>query len=182
MNGASFCKRQHSLVSFHQECIRPSKCWIGSQNLLLRYIVDEVNLHVWRAGKTFFAKKKQPIPVDLTHKDWAAQVRRATEATYMFHTGGTCLNIRWGSHLYYTVLLLCCCSRILREASFPSRITIIWPGTFGRLSTGSRCGLCLILSFCARKHKAMICGVILQVSCTEVILGSPWCWHVQTHC
>lgn len=46
------------------------------------------------AGKSFFKKKKQPIPVDLTGKDWAGQVRRATEATYMFHTGGTCLNIR----------------------------------------------------------------------------------------
>jgi hypothetical protein len=52
---------------------------------------------LWRlapAGKSFFKKKKQPIPVDLTHKDWAAQVKRATEATYMFHTGGSCLNIR----------------------------------------------------------------------------------------
>jgi len=32
--------------------------------------------------------------VDLTSKNWAGQVRRATEATYMYHTGGTCLNIR----------------------------------------------------------------------------------------
>ncbi|EIE27107.1 ribosomal protein L1 [Coccomyxa subellipsoidea C-169] len=45
-------------------------------------------------GKTFFKKKKQPIPVDLTGKDWARQVRKATEATYMHHTGGTCINIR----------------------------------------------------------------------------------------
>ncbi len=46
------------------------------------------------AGKKFFQKKKQPIPVDLTAKDWAGQVRKATEATYMFHTGGTSLSIR----------------------------------------------------------------------------------------
>ena len=46
------------------------------------------------AGKKFFQKKKQPIPVDLTSKDWAGQVRKATEATYMFHTGGTSLSIR----------------------------------------------------------------------------------------
>ena len=45
-------------------------------------------------GKKFFQKKKQPIPVDLTNKDWAAQVRKATEATYMYHTGGTSLSIR----------------------------------------------------------------------------------------
>ncbi|KAK9915946.1 hypothetical protein WJX75_006320 [Coccomyxa subellipsoidea] len=45
-------------------------------------------------GKSFFKKKKQPIPVDLTSKDWAGQVRKATEATYMHHTGGTCINIR----------------------------------------------------------------------------------------
>ena len=45
-------------------------------------------------GKKFFQKKKQPIPVDLTNKDWAAQVRKATEATYMYRTGGTSLSIR----------------------------------------------------------------------------------------
>ncbi len=49
------------------------------------------------AGKKFFQKKKQPIPVDLTAKDWAGQVRKATEATYMFHTGGTSLSIRQAS-------------------------------------------------------------------------------------
>lgn len=49
------------------------------------------------AGKKFFQKKKQPIPVDLTAKDWAGQVRKATEATYMYHTGGTSLSIRHAS-------------------------------------------------------------------------------------
>jgi hypothetical protein len=46
------------------------------------------------AGRDFFRKKKQPIPVDLSAQDWAAQVARACAATYMFHTGGTSLNIR----------------------------------------------------------------------------------------
>ena len=32
--------------------------------------------------------------MDLRGKDWASQVRRATEATYLFHTGGSCLNLR----------------------------------------------------------------------------------------
>ena len=39
------------------------------------------------AGKTFFKKKKQPVPVRLTGKDWAAQIRRACEATYLFWSG-----------------------------------------------------------------------------------------------
>mmetsp|Transcript_36439 Transcript_36439/g.102932 ORF Transcript_36439/g.102932 Transcript_36439/m.102932 type:complete len:267 (-) Transcript_36439:450-1250(-) len=45
-------------------------------------------------GKTFFKKKKQPIPVDLTTKDWAGQVQKALAATYMFNTGGSSLNIK----------------------------------------------------------------------------------------
>lgn len=45
-------------------------------------------------GKTFFKKKKQPVPVKLTGKDWAGQIRKACEATYMFYTGGSSLNIR----------------------------------------------------------------------------------------
>ena len=47
------------------------------------------------AGRDFFQKKKQPIPVDLRGKDWAGQVAKACGATYMFHTGGTSLNIRF---------------------------------------------------------------------------------------
>jgi ribosome biogenesis protein UTP30 len=45
-------------------------------------------------GKSFFKKKKQPVPVRLTGKDWAAQVRRACEATYLILTGGSSLNVR----------------------------------------------------------------------------------------
>ena len=33
-------------------------------------------------GKTFFKKKRQPVPVDLTKKDWPSQVRKAAAATY----------------------------------------------------------------------------------------------------
>ena len=51
------------------------------------------------AGRDFFKKKKQPIPVDLRGKDWAGQVAKACGATYMFHTGGTSLNIRSDLHL-----------------------------------------------------------------------------------
>ena len=46
------------------------------------------------AGKTFFKKKKQPVPVDLRGKDWAAQISAACAATYMFLSGGTSLSIR----------------------------------------------------------------------------------------
>jgi ribosome biogenesis protein UTP30 len=44
-------------------------------------------------GKSFFKKKKQPVPVKLTGKDWAAQVRKACEATYLYVTGSS-LSIR----------------------------------------------------------------------------------------
>lgn len=46
------------------------------------------------AGKSFFKKKKQPIPVNLATKDWSAQVEKALGATYMFNSGGSCLNIK----------------------------------------------------------------------------------------
>lgn len=41
------------------------------------------------AGKAFFKKKKQPVPVRLTGKDWAGQIRRACEATYLFWSGAS---------------------------------------------------------------------------------------------
>ena len=46
------------------------------------------------AGKAFFKKKKQPVPVRLTGKDWAAQIRKACEATYLFWSGGNSLTIK----------------------------------------------------------------------------------------
>lgn len=45
--------------------------------------------HPAPAGKSFFKKKKQPVPVRLTGKDWAAQIRKACEATYLFWSGTT---------------------------------------------------------------------------------------------
>ena len=39
------------------------------------------------AGKSFFKKKKQPVPVRLTGKDWAGQIRKACGATYLFWSG-----------------------------------------------------------------------------------------------
>lgn len=45
-------------------------------------------------GKTFFKKKKQPVPVKLTGKDWGAQIRKACEATYLVLSSGSSLNIR----------------------------------------------------------------------------------------
>lgn len=66
----------------------------GPYGLFVDFLSRGSQLAVPPAGKKFFQKKKQPIPVDLTSKDWAGQVRKATEATYMFHTGGTSLSIR----------------------------------------------------------------------------------------
>lgn len=42
-----------------------------------------------RAGKSFFKKKKQPVPVRLVGKDWAGQVAKALGCTYFFWTGAT---------------------------------------------------------------------------------------------
>lgn len=47
-------------------------------------------------GKNFFKKKKQPVAVDLTKKDWVAQVKRAVSATYLHISGGTCVNVKVG--------------------------------------------------------------------------------------
>lgn len=47
-------------------------------------------------GKSFFKSKKQPIPVDLSRKDWAGPVKDAVSATYLFKGGGSCVNIKVG--------------------------------------------------------------------------------------
>jgi len=44
-------------------------------------------------GKTFFKKKKQPIPVKLSGKDWAKEVRKACNCTFM-HLTGSSMTIR----------------------------------------------------------------------------------------
>ena len=48
--------------------------------------------------------------MDLTVKDWAGQVRKATEATYMYHTGGTSLSIRQASVSFPNMGLICASS------------------------------------------------------------------------
>lgn len=45
-------------------------------------------------GKSFFKKKKQPVPVDLTGRDWKAQIDKARQCTTMFLSGGSCLSIK----------------------------------------------------------------------------------------
>ncbi|GIL92896.1 hypothetical protein Vretimale_14809 [Volvox reticuliferus] len=47
-------------------------------------------------GKSFFKKKKQPIPIDLRKGNWAAEVKKACARTYMFKHSGTCINIKVG--------------------------------------------------------------------------------------
>jgi len=48
-------------------------------------------------GKTFFKKKRQPIPVDLTKKDWAKEIRSKTSATYLSLSSGTCVRVKTGT-------------------------------------------------------------------------------------
>lgn len=47
-------------------------------------------------GKSFFKKNRQPVPVDLTKKDWPAQIRKAAAATYVHMGAGTCINVKVG--------------------------------------------------------------------------------------
>ncbi|KAF9583324.1 hypothetical protein BGW38_009750 [Lunasporangiospora selenospora] len=47
-------------------------------------------------GKTFFLKKKQPIPVDLTKSDLKKEIERAISSTYMHINQGTCSAIKIG--------------------------------------------------------------------------------------
>ncbi|KAF9184660.1 hypothetical protein BGZ51_003203 [Haplosporangium sp. Z 767] len=47
-------------------------------------------------GKTFFLKKKQPIPVDMTKGDLKKEIARAMGSTYMHMTSGTCTAIKVG--------------------------------------------------------------------------------------
>ncbi|GJJ77031.1 ribosome biogenesis protein UTP30 [Entomortierella parvispora] len=47
-------------------------------------------------GKTFFLKKKQPIPVDMTKGDLKKEIARAIGSTYMHMNTGTCTAIKVG--------------------------------------------------------------------------------------
>ncbi|KAG2490229.1 hypothetical protein HYH03_011353 [Edaphochlamys debaryana] len=45
-------------------------------------------------GKSFFKKRKQPIPVDLRKGNWGEQVKKACASTYLYKGSGTCINIK----------------------------------------------------------------------------------------
>ncbi|KAF9617871.1 hypothetical protein IFM89_039090 [Coptis chinensis] len=47
-------------------------------------------------GKEFFKKKKIPIPVDLSHKNWKEQIKGACEAALFYLRTGTCSVIKIG--------------------------------------------------------------------------------------
>lgn len=47
-------------------------------------------------GKSFFNKKKQPIPIKITGKNFPEQVKKALSCTYLFKNSGTCINIKVG--------------------------------------------------------------------------------------
>jgi len=74
-----------------------------------------------RAGKAFFRKKRQPVPVDLRGSNWGAQIKRALGATYFFHTGGSCINLRRGARYEHRMQphaamgRACAAGRALRE-------------------------------------------------------------------
>ncbi|KFM23516.1 Ribosomal L1 domain-containing protein 1 [Auxenochlorella protothecoides] len=44
-------------------------------------------------GKSFFKKKKQPVPVKLVGKDWSGHISKAVKATYFFWTGAVVENV-----------------------------------------------------------------------------------------
>ncbi|KAL6977860.1 hypothetical protein U1Q18_026643 [Sarracenia purpurea var. burkii] len=47
-------------------------------------------------GKEFFKKKKIPVPVDLTHKNWKEQIEKACSSALLYLRTGTCSSVRVG--------------------------------------------------------------------------------------
>lgn len=47
-------------------------------------------------GKTFFKKKKLPLPIDLTHKNWKEQIERACGSGLFYIKSGTCSVVKIG--------------------------------------------------------------------------------------
>jgi len=45
-------------------------------------------------GKSFFKKKKHPIRVDLTHKQWRGQIESACSSAFLYVGNGTCCNVK----------------------------------------------------------------------------------------
>ncbi|KND01148.1 uncharacterized protein SPPG_04240 [Spizellomyces punctatus DAOM BR117] len=48
-------------------------------------------------GKTFFAKKKHPAPVDLTKNDLAGEIQSALHSTYLITNNGVCNAVKIGT-------------------------------------------------------------------------------------
>ncbi len=67
---------------------------------------DILLLVFYLAGKTFFRKKKQPIPVDLTTRDWGKRVKDAVQATYLFKPTGNSVSIKYAAQAQ-SLLPLC---------------------------------------------------------------------------
>ena len=45
-------------------------------------------------GKHFYQKKKLPVPVDLTHKNWKEQIERARSSALVYLRSGTCCVVK----------------------------------------------------------------------------------------
>ncbi|EFJ44720.1 hypothetical protein VOLCADRAFT_82719 [Volvox carteri f. nagariensis] len=53
-------------------------------------------------GKSFFKKKKQPVPINLRKANWAAEIKKACACTYLFKGTGTSVNIKVGLSSFST--------------------------------------------------------------------------------
>lgn len=62
------------------------------------FLVDRRIVHLLPKllGKQFFKKKKLPLPLDLTHKNWKEQVERACGSGLFYLRTGTCCMMRVG--------------------------------------------------------------------------------------
>ncbi|XP_077210317.1 uncharacterized protein LOC143845791 [Tasmannia lanceolata] len=62
------------------------------------FFADERIIHLLPKllGKEFFKKKKIPIPVDLTQKNWKEQIRKGCESTLLYLRTGTCSIVKIG--------------------------------------------------------------------------------------
>lgn len=67
----------------------------GSYDLFMadRSVVPLLPRHL---GKTFFKKKKHPIPVNLSHKQWRGQIELACSCAFVYLRGGTCCVVKVG--------------------------------------------------------------------------------------
>lgn len=62
------------------------------------FLVDRRIVHLLPKllGKFFFKKKKLPLPLDLTHKNWKEQIERAMGCGFLFMRTGTCCVMKVG--------------------------------------------------------------------------------------